>query len=66
MNISANSAPAGSPTSSMRFQTLSCGRQSRASKPTYFSSLKKYQPSSTMPTTIAIELAKPAPATPIA
>ncbi len=50
----------------MRFQTFSCGCQSRESKPTYFSSLKKYQASSTMPTTIEIELARPAPATPIA
>jgi hypothetical protein len=66
MNISANSAPAGKPTTSMRFQTASCGRQNRESKWTYFSSLMKYQPSRTMPTTMAIELAKPAPAAPIA
>src|SRR5438477_576882 len=64
MNISANSPPAGNPTTSMRFHTLSCGCHRCASKPTYFSRRTKYQASNTMPIAIDTELARPAPATP--
>ena len=65
-NITENSPPAGKPMLMMRFQYPKFGFHWLLWKLTYFSSRKKYQPSSTTPITIAIELARPAPATPIA